>query len=319
MADRRTFQSCWLYARPVEVHGSPRLYAKLVKKAFYKYRRRAPGVLRLYLASLIHFPCRNAFHISELLNVLSDYGYGSSREAKADTLRKLRSAADFFTELPGQYFQFTSHRKLTRRIGKNNEFTEIDETILHKSNALDFVDLLITIQSSGQTTAAENICNQTGYGRSRVFQAFKNTKLKRYKIYHPVPGMIYTRRLEAITAARVNFWDKGIIADVIKEGDFYKVMLILGLTFDNLGDTISDGGATPETDVERIVRISRVVPAEFKTRTTTVFNATIKKITGVNAINDKFVQYIRAEFIDIDAGDRFLLRHNTDIEGKQAC
>lgn len=294
----RTFQSG--NARPVNFYQPEavehRLHLKIVKKAFHRHGKDAPGILRLYLLAFHSFPNRNSFHVDELLTVMGGHGYGTSREARADLLRKLRMAPAFFREVSENRFAFRSRRTLLGM--QKDKFVRIPDDKLTKKSAKEFTDLCISMQASGQTLPVQTLTGQTGYGRARIFAAIKATKLRRIRVYSPIFSGTYN---EAIKIASSN-WNKQIICDVIENEDgTYTVMAILGLSFSDTCDVLNDGANKVSSLVLRNtpVRIGR---------TTSVFEVIGVK-RGINAVTGKHVEYTLAVFRDADIGNGFLKKY----------
>lgn len=308
-----TFSSHWLQTGAAADPRGPRLHDKTVKKAFHQLKKRAVWTLRLYYAAIINFANKGFFHINDMMTVLGGYGYGTSREARRVALETLQKAPGWFTETRPGYFTFKSTRRVIGfKRGNGNEY-RFDESLLHKKNAQAFTDILLNVNASGQTIAADNLVNQTGYHRARLFDAFRRGLrygFQRFKVLVPVPGMDYTARLDAINAAGREYWDKGQIAEVIRVNGKYTVFLIVGLCFQNLSDMVSDGDGV-QVALNNNVSL-RAMPSrdQAKHRQTTVFDADLLHLyTGQDAVTGQTTRFIMADFISIAQGDNFLSKH----------
>ena len=302
-------------------HG-PRMHSKTVKKAFHQLKKRTVWTMRLRCAALINFSGKGYFYIDALMQILGGYGYGTSREARSVVLDALRAAPGWFTETRPGYFTFKSERRVLGFTRGDGNHYNYDETLLHKKNARRFTDVLINIAASGQMIAADNLVNQTGYRRARIFDALRRGRLygfDRVKIMVPVPGMVYAARLDALKAAGETFWDNEQLATVMLVNGSYAVMMTVGLCFNGLRDMASDGdGAT-----DALKNVSRAMPSTVKRtpiRSTTVFDIMSRDIlTGVDAFTMERVRYVQGDFVSVEAGNAFLQRHHKKPAEKRSA
>ena len=238
---------------------------------------------------------------------MGELGYGTSREARADLLRKLRSAPDWFRETrPGTF----TKKSASAIVGyKRREFYIVDASMLHKRQARVFADLLINIQAAGQNVPAQDICNNTGFGRARVFAALKTGRgngFSRCKILIPVQGMTFTSKGAAFNAARDLLTDK-FITDVVEEDGLFVLTQIVGLSFNHYGAE-SDGETRHNRGDFKILRPAPSNGKKYKP-TTTVFKITgdVRKV--FNHTRREFIRYRPAAFLPGQAV-AFFDRHN---------
>lgn len=305
------------WKREQDTRETFRIYGKIIKKAFHQLGRDAVRIMRFYFVAAFSFPENGSFHVLQLAEILTTKcGYSfNNRESKKRLLKQLRSAPAFFRETKEGYFTFTSKRRFLGFKRASEGFITADFSILHKSNNKDFTDLLLKADAAGQQTATENICNQTGYKRSRIFSGLQG--LKRYNITETIG--IYKTLKEAQKIERTLYFQQGVLSRIVKnsKGDF-ELKVILGNSFVQLSDSDAiRNGIREEAKAE--IRSSlnnctlRIAPScqvkDKATRQTNVFRIKDRTLTPyINAITGAKVYYLNAEFINDEARLSFMKR-----------
>lgn len=276
--------------------------------------------MRFYLVASYSFPDQGYFHISQLTNVLTEKcGYScNTRESKRRILKQLRIATTFFTETKEGYFTFNSYRRFLGYKRNKESFKTVDFSILHKDNNKDFTDLLIQANASGQRTATQNICNQTGYKRARTFSGLKG--LKRYNITHAYG--IYNTFAAAQKVERDLYFEQGLLTRIVKNSNSkFEVRIILGNSFVNISDSGSIKNGMREElaadirsslmNCSSILKIESSKGKKSKTvRETRVFSITDNNLTRYeNAYTGETVYYLDAKFLNDKACQSFIERH----------
>jgi len=289
-----------------------KIHSKIVKKAFHKNGKDAVSTLRNYYTALNHFSADGSFSVKELAAVITEkYGYKYNHRQSIIRLdRQLRDAQGFFKQTKEGYYSFTSRRQFLGFQRHTDGFIKIDLSILSKDKNKEFTDLLIGINATGQTLPMQDFCNQTGYSRSRVFDAVKH--FQRHNINICIGT--YSSEQAAEKARRDLYYKahnedsknkKRIISKLIIENGEYNVYITVGNSFtelSNQGVSCDDRGVL-RSSLNTILKLRDTASRERKSKSmkrTTVFQVISDEVyTGINSVGQE-VQFMKAVFIDYD-------------------
>lgn len=294
-------------------------YEKIAKKAAHQCGRGAVQTLRNYYTASAYFPENGSFSVKQLGEKLTEttgYNY-THREAIRRLTKQLQAAPAFFRETGPGVFSFRSKRAFLGYTRNNKEqYTSIDFNLLTKANNKQFTDLFIKAVAAGQKTATQNICNQTGFKRSRVFAA----KASRLNIKASMG--LYETQEAAEQAKREYFYKYGLVLDYIQtDAGLYDLQVIVGNSFNHISgrDTVSDGKGLQ--DLLKVIAELRTVPSiqvcNDKRETTTFIITDFKTHTAENIRTGEQVNYIRAEFKNDIAKQAFLSRRTKELQNKR--
>lgn len=280
---------------------------KMIRAAFHKYGKHAPRVVRLHILARLHFHEKGHFTLSEMAEQLAACGYTSyrTREGRRRLKAELKAAPHWFTETKDGVFRFKSWRKIAgiKRTQKA-DFIQIKKSDLEKTQGAAFTRLLICIQASGQVTATENLCNQTGYKRAAVFQALKDHKRVNVRV---TAAGVYTSKCDAIKARRRLYAD-GLLCSVVESEGKYSLQVTVGNSFAPIKDASSDGKAALRGT--KAIKDAPSDPVKVKSKASTVFlvyeqtPATVK-----NALTGRAERIVNASFLTPEAETAFFARH----------
>lgn len=289
-----------------------KIHSKIVKKAFYQNKKDAAAVLRFYFIALHHFSEKGHFKDSELAGVLTEY-YGYSYNNRGSILRlnrTLQEASGFFIQTSPHYFTFKSRRRLLGLKKNSGEYIKADISILSKNSKKAFADCLIYANASGQGLPMQNLCNQTGYKRSRVFEAVKDFQKSNIKICINS----FSTGKQALKERHRLYHEHGILTEILFSEDEYKLYLTVGNNFATLQkQDISNGGI--QAQIKRIKMLNDLRSSlnslntlknrnmasgakQSKVRITTVFQVISNSIVkAVNVTTGQEVSFIQAVFL----------------------
>lgn len=280
---------------------------KLIRSAFHKYGKHAPRVVRLHCLARLHFHNKGHFSLFDMAAVLVEYGYTSykTREGRRRLKAELAAAPQWFTETKDGFFRFKSWRRIVglKRTQKT-DFIRIKKAELTKAGNAAFVQTLICMQASGQTTATANLCNQTGYKRAAVFRALKG--VDRVNVRVSAAG-VYTSKDDAIKARR-RLYAEGLITTVMESEGTYFLQFTVGNSFGAIKDASSEGKAARKG--EQTTKDAPSDSVKVKGKYSTVFivheqtPATMKNVT--TGRTDRVIQ---AAFLSEEAETAFFTRH----------
>lgn len=277
------------------------VHRKQISKAFHKWGKTAPEVLRLHLVARLEFP-QGYFSVNEMAQVLTDrYGFSMRNRGSIYRLEILLRGCEWFRETAPRVFTFKSWRKITGRKRWDREIYHVDREVLTKQNKRIFVDTLINVQASGQIVPTMDICNQTGYNRSRVFQALqwgRENGFYREQVKALVPGCEYDTETKA-QKARYSFYREGILTDVIKVKGKFLLTCKTGNNFRSLTARRDGGtGEKPGTDKAHKGRRTR--------------NGHVFRVQEQHFSNSSFTLAVFADAVQFL---QFVSRHKTITQG----
>lgn len=294
-------------------------YEKIAKRAAHQCGRGAVHTLRYYYTAAAHFPENGSFAVKQLGEILTEttgYNY-THREALRRLTKQLQAAPAFFRQTGPGIFSFRSKRAFLGYTRNRQEaFKAISPELLTKANNKQFTDLFIQAVAAGQKTATQNICNQTGFKRSRVFTA----KAARLNIKASMG--LYDTQEAAEHAKKEHFFKYGLVLDYIRtDAGLYNLQVIVGNSFNHISghDTVSDGKGLQE--LLKVLAELRTVPSiqecKDKRETTTFIITDFTVHTAENFRTREKVNYIRAEFKNDIARQTFLSRRKKELQNKK--
>lgn len=254
--------------------------------------------------------------MEEIASLLTEkYGYRyTHRQAIKRLTEQLRAAAPFFKETKPGYFRFISTRHFIGHRKHAGAQSNIDLSYLSKDKNKAFTDILLALNAIGQRTATQNLCNQTGFKRSRIFQGVKD--VQRYNIR--VILETFDTQSEAEKVSKEIYFKNHILSKVIQNDEnLFELHVTLGNNFTGFKkDVLSDGATRQLKDLSEIIAelkgstirntASILNKGKIKARQTTVFNLQSNLLySGFNIRTGTRESYVLATFLNADSRAAF--------------
>lgn len=295
------------------------IHSKIIKKAFHQTGKHAVPTTRFYYIALIHFSADGSFPVKELAAVLTEkYDYKfNSRMSLSRLNRTLQNAPVFFKQTKPGYYTFTSRRQFLGFQRSTDPSTKQDLSILSKGRNKEFTDMMICLNAVNQPLPVQDFCNQTGYNRSRMFEALRHCEkygVERRNINCP-HGSFDTEE-EAEKARRDLYYKpnnedsknkKRIVSKVIIENGKYNVYITVGNSFTELSN---QGLSCDDRDILRNMKNKARDKASRERKSKSIKQTTVYQVAldviykGFNSVGQE-IEFLKAQFLSDEVYNKF--------------